>query len=261
MVIESIQCPHCGAPLKVGSAQALGVCAYCNSSFQISWGAEGAPPQLTSSGVKPETIQKVKQLLTDGLRPDAVRFYQSEAGVSLEEAEKAIAHLVEEIEWSAFAKVPLNKRGVIIVPLFLVLGSVGLVWGINRIAVGALLLGLSVAVVSVLMVLIVLANLRNLISTIRMARAESAEATVLKWAPIGMLKAGGAKRQVVRLLLEVRPHSRPSFQVETNDALLETLMPKLQVGVVVQILFNPKDHTKIYLHGPHVFEPLTPKEG
>jgi len=254
MVIESIQCPHCGAPLRIGPTQALGVCAYCNSSFRISWGAEGAPPQLAPSGIKPETIKKVKQLLADGLRPDAVRLYQNEAGVSPDEAESFIAHLVAKIEWSAYDKVPLNKRGVIMVPLFLVLGSVGLVWGINRIAVGTLLLGYPVAIVSALMVLLALGNLQHLITAVRMARAESADATVLKWAPIGMLKVGANKVQVVRLLLEVRPHRRSSFQVETNAALSESSMSKVQTGAAVQVKFNPQDPTKIFLSGTHAFE-------
>ena len=254
MVIESIQCPHCGAPHKVGSAQALGVCAYCNSSFRISWGAEGAPPQLAPSGVKPETIKKVKQLLTDGLRPDAVRLYQNEAGVSPEEAEQFIAHLLAKIEWSAYDKVPLNKRGEVLVPSFLVLGSVGLVWGINRIAVGALLLGYPVAIVSALMVLLALGNLQHLITAVRMARAESAEATVLKWAPIGMLKVGAEKVQVVRLLLEVRPHSRSSFQVETNAALSESSMAKVQTSAAVQVKCDPRDPAKILPIGTHAFE-------
>jgi len=252
--IESFNCPTCGAPLTVGSTQALGVCAYCNSSFRVSWGVEGAPPQLAPSGVKQETIKKVKQLLADGLRPDAVRLYQNEAGVSTEEAEQAIAHLVAKIEWSAFDKVPLNKRGVVLVPLFLALGSVGLVWGINRIAVGALLLGYPVVIVSALMVLLALGNLQHLITAVRMARAESAEATVLKWAPIGMLKVGKEKVQVVKLLMEVRPHNRASFQVETNAALSENSMSKVQTGAAVQVKFNPKDPAKIFLSGTHAFE-------
>lgn len=261
MVIESIQCPNCGAPLKVDPAQTLGVCAYCNSSFRVSWGVEGTPPQLAPSGVKPETIQKVKQLLTEGLREDAVRLYQNEAGVSPGDAEKTIAHLVEEIGISTLAKVSLNKRGNVLVPLFLVLGILGLVWAITRFAAGNLLLGFPVAIVSVLMVLLALVNLQHLLTAVRMARAESAEATVLKWAPIGTLKLGGEKFQVVRFLLEVRPRSRASFQVQTNATLILRSIDNVRPGVTVPVKCDPRDATKILPIGTYAFESSPAKKG
>ena len=43
MVVESVQCPQCGAPLQVTRATRETACAYCGSSVRITKGLSGHP--------------------------------------------------------------------------------------------------------------------------------------------------------------------------------------------------------------------------
>lgn len=102
MAMESLTCPNCGAPVPVKGDETITVCAHCNSSLritkddadhrlaQVADAARDAFPPAEDWARGAADIDRIKQLLTDGHKIEAIKVYREQTGVGLKEAKDAV---------------------------------------------------------------------------------------------------------------------------------------------------------------------------
>lgn len=76
------------------------------------------------------------------------------------------------------------------------------------------------------------------------AKGEPAEATVLEIWDTGMTVN---ENPVVGFLLEVRPSEAPAYQVKTKALISRLDIPRIQPGLIVPVVYDPKDHARVSL--------------
>jgi hypothetical protein len=239
MPAESLHCPNCAAPLLIQPGQTLALCAYCNSSIKITLPTSGQTEStLAVEQVSPATIVRVKQLLLDGQRAEAVRLYSAEGGGDLGEAEKAVSSLYSAMVVDALGGQPLTWLGWTWLALYVVLLAGAMVFALWRNAAGSPALGL---LVGGPIALFAGFNLwffgRNIPATLLLGFGQPAEAEILKAARIGDYKVRGltAPAQLVRLWLEVRPPGGAPQRVEMTRIVKSESVDRLQPGVVIAV--------------------------
>jgi hypothetical protein len=86
MALESMTCPSCGATVEFSSGTATTVCKFCHSALRLA-------PQVVTPSSPPRgavDVDRIKQLLRQGQREQALRLYMDQSGADLEVAEAAI---------------------------------------------------------------------------------------------------------------------------------------------------------------------------
>jgi hypothetical protein len=131
-VASQVPCPSCGAPLPVKPSQRHAICVFCNTSSLIHDAQGAAPPRLTAENVSKEDIERLKQLVLDGKRDEAIDLYAQKAGIARPEAEVIVNDLLLSEYGRLTRSLPINAFGFV-----LYFGLVGL--GIGLAVTGALL--------------------------------------------------------------------------------------------------------------------------
>jgi hypothetical protein len=72
----------------------------------------------------------------------------------------------------------------------------------------------------------------------------SAEATILRIWDTGVTVNDDP---VVGFLLDVRPVDQPAFRAETKIRISRVLIPQYQLGTIVPVRYDPKDHRRVSL--------------
>ncbi len=88
--VESVNCPHCGAPVKVATKQGLVTCQYCGSSLKVTLdGVVTRETEKVYAGHE-ALIPSIQQLLDRGRKIEAIKLYREQTGAGLKEAKEAV---------------------------------------------------------------------------------------------------------------------------------------------------------------------------
>jgi hypothetical protein len=247
MRIESLDCPNCGAPLPVTTAQTLAACVYCNSTIRIMPAGAGGTPAtaVRAAEIGPEVIDEVKRLLLTSQHFPAVEYYAKQAGVDQAVAEKA----VKAIEATIAYYPPLTVRGLIMLVALDVVFTAGLVgsgWLIYR---GQYLAGIGLLLVCAFLMLgNVLVLSRGLRGFLTAQRGQPAAAEIRKVWIISQHKAR-VPYELMRLLLEVRPAGRAPYTTEANCFVTAPSKPKFHVGRLIQVKYDMNEPRRVVVVG------------
>lgn len=134
VVVSMVACPNCGAPHSLAADRRILLCIYCNTSMRVDRAPGAAGTQLTAHPVSKEDVERIKQLLVDAKRGEAVALYARAASVPQEEAERAIDDVVVSSYFTVTGQLPLNAIGFSLYALLIVGGLGVAAFGATRAA-------------------------------------------------------------------------------------------------------------------------------
>jgi LSD1 subclass zinc finger protein len=252
MLIVKANCPHCGAPLSLVAGQQHVICAYCDVSSlvqtgQVAPGSPAAAPRLTAESVSPEDVRRIKQLIFEGKRPEAVALYAKAARVAPADAEVAVTQLFVPELLGLYRYMPINAVGCSIAVL-LIAGSTGAaVLGVmNRDAGGGyLVLAIAGALLALLLVRWLLPKVK---SGFVCAFGARGQARVVKRVVVHTFKEG---HLAALLLFEVHPAAggAPFYDEEAMLVRAESLH-KLTPGNVVRVRYDEPGRKRVFPDSP-----------
>jgi hypothetical protein len=116
MLVVKASCPHCAAPLALADGQRSVLCGYCDVSLTVQAASTpgAATTTLTKQAIAPAEIDKVKQLVLDGKRAEAIAHYAAIAGLSAKDAETAVNALTWPTIAQMIRQMPLNSFGFLL---------------------------------------------------------------------------------------------------------------------------------------------------
>jgi hypothetical protein len=229
---KSLNCPNCAAPLQVREQQTVALCVYCGSSIKID--ASGVAPQpIEQRTLTPEILGQVNQLLLNGRRAEALALYQQQAGVTGIEAREALDNLGTQLTRRTLGLQPITNLGIFIFAAFTIIGLGALIWGLTNSSWLIALLG------SGWLIWHWLIFLPATIMRWRYETGQVAPARVQKMVQLGDITVRGQPVSAVRLWLEVRPTSRPTFQMERNVILRQSSLEQLRSGSTIEVRCRP----------------------
>jgi hypothetical protein len=224
-------CPGCGAPHDVDPLRVI--CIYCNTSLRVE---RAAGVTLSAQPVRKEDIERVKQLLVDGKRQDAILLYMQIASVPREEAERAIADMVVSSFFELTARLPINAFGFLLYAarIFGGLGIAG--WATTR-AIDAPAWFVLVVLALGFAALSVVGFLRHLKSTLVNSFGAFGRARVLRRA---VLRSEEKKDEyLIAVMFEVAPEDGSApFRDQENLFVGGVSLQKLVPGNVVRVRFD-----------------------
>jgi hypothetical protein len=249
-MVETLDCPNCGAPLPAQAGQAaVWVCLYCDSLVRMAAEAGQAAPAVAGQ-VAPEVMAEVKQLLLSGRRAEAAERYQQLAGADAEAAEQAVAALVREVSAHTIRRQQLSLFGVVVVGLSLA----ALLAAVAAAATGALGAGWAL-LLALLPAAVLLVFGPGLAISLRYLLAPRARATVQKQTYIGQIQTRYGLIHAYRLLLEVSPRPLRSaaragrngepFRAEIMVPVREKSLRYLKTGTPLQVKYLPGDPASV----------------
>lgn len=253
MLIVRATCPNCGAPLSLVDGQRYVICAYCDLSLLVDLGTPASPTtptgpvQLSSAGVSTDDIRRVKQLIFEGKRPEAVRHYAAAASVSLAEAEAAVSALIVPELLVLYRQMPLNAVGFSILSLLIFAAAGGAAFGTLNSTEGLGYTALAL-VCGLLVVLLVRALAPKALSTLVASFGTRAQARVVKRIAVHTFPAG---HLAALLLFEVRPADggAPFFDEEPLLVRPES-WEKLAPGNVVWVRYDEPKRRRVFAESP-----------
>jgi uncharacterized Zn finger protein (UPF0148 family) len=242
LLVTSVSCPNCGAPLGLRDGQRHVLCGYCNSSLAVGAAPAGAaaasapaPVQLTSDRIAKEDIERVKQLVLDGKRDEAIAHYQRIASVPRQEAEAAVDQLALSSVWKLSRRAPINAFG-----FALFLGMIGL--GVGLAAWGASEVMESPGFALLVLFGVLLAGwhfvrlIPKAISSAVAAFGAEGRGRVIKCAA---LRPMGDKGMMLLVMFEVQPAGGDApFVDEEVIAVRTESVAKLEPGNIVPVRFD-----------------------
>jgi hypothetical protein len=111
-LLSMATCPNCGAPHEVAANRQSVICLFCNTSLRVDRPAGPmAVARLTAQTVAKDDIERIKQLLIDGKRNEAVAQYARVASVSVADAELAVDNLFLSAFGELSRHLPINALG------------------------------------------------------------------------------------------------------------------------------------------------------
>src|SRR5688572_28397879 len=113
-VLTLAQCPNCGAPVNVTPGAFHVICVYCNQSLSVAPGPGSRDAELSPEGVPPLEVARVKDLLLDGKRDEAILNYMRVAAIPRSEAEAAVEALAIESNLEFTRHLPLRPHGFVL---------------------------------------------------------------------------------------------------------------------------------------------------
>jgi len=253
MLIVKATCPNCGAPLSLTDGQRYVICAYCDLSLLVDLGPRtnpttpAEPVNLSAAGASADDIRRVKQLIFEGKRPEAVRHYAAAASLSLADAEAAVSSLIVPELLALYRQMPLNAVGFLSLSLLIFAAAGGAAFGCINGAEGfgyvvlALVCGLLVA-------LLVRTLAPKALSTLVDAFGTRGQARVVKRVTVHTFPQG---HHAVLLLFEVRPADggAPFFDEEPLLVRAES-WEKLAPGNVVWVRYDEPKRRRVFPESP-----------
>lgn len=118
-VLTLARCPNCGAPVNVPPAVPHVICVYCYESLAVAAGTPRA--SLKSEGLPPPEVARVKDLLLDGRRDEAIVHYMRLASITREQAEAAVDALAIGSFFQYTRHIPINAVGFVLHSVILML--------------------------------------------------------------------------------------------------------------------------------------------
>jgi uncharacterized Zn finger protein (UPF0148 family) len=239
-MMQSLNCPNCGAPLKPSPTQTCLVCLYCNATVRIE--AEAQPPSAEIDCTLDEAeMGEIKQLVLDGQKEAALELYAEKTGASSEDASQALKDLSEKLSLDLVRQQQLNTSGIVIVAGYATLTLVGLYLtvfgGVHwLISVVAMLYG----------AWMLYFYYPALASTLAFRKGKPAKAHVLKLAEIGRTRIGRQRVGVFKLLVEVQPEDgSPFYLAEMTLPVREQNVPRAQPGTIFRVKYLPGEPERV----------------
>ncbi|HEU4532817.1 MAG TPA: hypothetical protein VFS00_01820 [Polyangiaceae bacterium] len=236
-LVSMASCPNCGAPLSVEAGRRNVICIFCNTSLLVERPAAGAVvAQLRPQGVSKDDIERVKQLLVDGRRAEAVALYARAAGVPEEEAERAVENVFLSAYWTLVRHLPINAFGFLLHGVPIGAGAGLAAWAATE-APEAPAYFVLVALGGLLAAWQLVTLWRHLASTLVAAFGALGRARVLRRAVVREVK----ERQgfFIVVAFEVVPDDgSPAFIDQETLFVGEASLHKLAPGNVVRVRFD-----------------------
>ncbi len=250
--LSPITCPNCGAPHSLAADRRVVVCIYCNTSLLVgtttSTANNSAP--VTAQPVSKEDIERVKQLLIDGRRKEAVSLYASLASVTPAEAEEALGAVVVSSYFALTRAVPLNAIGFVAYGVFIAAGLGLAGWSALRGSSESPAWFVATAAGVVFAVTRAVNCARHLRSTLVHSFGALGRGRVMRRAVLRETKAPPSC--LVAVMFEVTPDDGSAPFVDQENLLVKTeSLQKLSPGNVVRVRFDAAR--------AHVF-PVSPME-
>jgi hypothetical protein len=237
---QSLNCPNCGAPLPAHVGQALAVCLYCNSAVRLQ---PEQPTAQVAATVDQAEMAEVKQLLLDGKPEQALERYQQASGLALDESRLAFDELSRRLSLGVVRGQQLTRAGILWVIAYALSAALSLgLWAARLIP---LWLGLLMMGYSAMMLLFYFPALR---ATLAFRQGKSAQARVVKLAPVGVTKFGRTRVHIFKLLVEVTPQDDgAAYPAEMLLPVREQNLPRAKPDTILRVKYLPHDpQTIIY---------------
>jgi hypothetical protein len=186
---DALNCPNCGAPLRPSLHSPLALCLYCGSSVRLQADESSSP--VVDATLDENELARLKQLLLDGGREEAVRLYVQMSGADETAARMAVSGLGRQISLDIIRSQNLTPYGAWMVTLWslLLLASLAAA-ALQRLH---LLVALALAAYAGFNMALFLPALRT---SLRYLRAPVAPAVTLKLSPVAW--RGWAAKRCIR---------------------------------------------------------------
>ena len=239
LVITSLHCPNCGAPIHPGPNQGLLICLYCNTSIRIQ--TQHDQPQATAEArLDPDMMAQVKQLLLAGKQDEALRLYQQRTGADPQEAASAVSNLGHQVSMDIVRGQALRPFGILFVVVIALVLVVSVAAGLLGRMHPALAIGL--AGFAALNLFFFAPGIR---ATIEFLGAKVAPATIVKLAPVGAATMRGRPIHTFKVLREVQPENGQPFQSELLVPVRSESLLRAQPGVVIWVKYLPDNPARM----------------
>lgn len=134
VLVSMSSCPNCGASISSRGESRYAICIFCNTSLTLSSapgsGAATSPaPSFTAQAIAREDVDRVKQLLVDGRRDEAIALYASLASVPREEAARAVENVFLSSYTEIVRHLPIGLFGVFFHLTWIALSAGVAAWG------------------------------------------------------------------------------------------------------------------------------------
>ncbi len=240
-MLESIDCPNCGAPLPADLKSGVTACLYCNSSIRVTLDDEQTNVTVEKT-LDEKELAEVKRLLLAGQRSAAVEHYRQSTGADEEEAAEIVDGIASQLTAYTARGQQLTGLGWVLVAAWSIL------------LVGAVVFGIT-GNIHPLLALVMIAfggiNLNYFIPSIRttlqFARAPIASAVTLKLAPIGVMPLRKENIHTFRAWLEVQPKDEPPFRAEMIIPVREANLSRAVPGTEIYVKYL-KDPVRLIFH-------------
>jgi uncharacterized Zn finger protein (UPF0148 family) len=248
---SSYSCPRCGAPLQLAAGQAFTICIYCNASIRVAAPVAGqvsAAPSLAVTDVPPEVAARVKELVADGQRAEAVRYYAEQAGITPAEASQAVERLAVSVIWKMTHNLPMNTVGISISLVLIAASLAVLAWSALRVVQGQIIWAIAVFLSLFTLLTVVRWFAPKAVSTLVASQGRLARATILRKAVIKPdLRDGGT---LLTLHMEVQPEAGSSFLDQETVLVRTTTVAKLEPGAVIRVRYSPQAPGRVFPVSP-----------
>jgi hypothetical protein len=245
---ESLNCPNCGAPLKITAQQNWAVCLYCNATLRLEPQSQpegtsdiaGRSPTLAST-LDDAEMGKVKQFLLDGQKESALELYSRRTGASEEDAREALTDLRQKLSLDVVRQQQLTTGGILIVGVYGLLTVVGMYMlfsgGIHwLISLAAMLYG----------AWMLYFYFPAVASTLAFRKGKPAKAQVLKLAEVGKTHIGRQRVRVFKLLVEIQPlDGSAPYPAEMLLPIREENTPRAQPGTSILVKYLPQQPERV----------------
>lgn len=253
MLIVKATCPHCGAPLSLRDGQRHVICAYCDHSLLVDQrplpavAAANASVGLSPEAASPDDIRRVKELIFEGRRAEAVSHYAKITGLTESEAEAAVSALMVPELSVIYRQLPLAAMGFVISALVISAFAAGAAYGVVNAGEGVGFVALAFGCLGLLGLFV-----RSLIPKVVSAWVSSfgarGRARVVKRTVIHTFDAG---HMATLLLFEVQPAGggAPFFDEEALLVRPESF-DKLAPGSVVWARYDEPNRRRVFPLSP-----------
>jgi hypothetical protein len=252
MIIARASCPHCAAPLALADGQRHALCGYCDASLQIATapGQDASAPAVTRRpDVPPAEVDRVKQLVLDGKRTEAIAHYGRVAGLAPAEATAA----VDQLMWPAIGQMirhmPLNAFGFALYGVLIGGFGAAAAWAITRGLAGAWWAWLIAAPAALLAARSLAAFAPKARSAWVAARGARGRARVVKRVVVRPTFVRGGSIVVVAFSVEPEAGGAP-FLDEEVLLLRDESIPKLDPGNVVPVRYDEPGRRRVFPISP-----------
>ncbi len=232
MHIVSARCPNCGAPLDLVEHQTHAICAYCSVSFRIDSPGESAG--ILADPLPAQEVDRVKALVLEGRRDEAIDHYARVATLARTDAERAVDQLAFWALMRKFRRLPINAFGI--ASTFGVVGGFGSLgaWSALR-ASGSTPWWALAAACAALVALQVRWLVPRLGPTLVSRFGADGRARVLRRAVLRPMRGG----TLALFAFEVQPvDGSAAFTVEEVLALGDASWARLEPGNVARVRFD-----------------------
>ncbi|MCB9133777.1 MAG: hypothetical protein H6636_00010 [Anaerolineales bacterium] len=241
--MHALNCPNCGAPLTDQSGQELWLCIYCHSLIRVA-ADETAPQPAVEKTVSEAEMAEIKKMLAEGKREAARVTYQQIAQVTPEEAEKVVETMFKEYAFGVVRRQQLNGIGIALAGLFVVAVVLSLgawVTGALHPAWAGIIAGFSA------LNLFVFSG--GIFTTIKYLGAPKAKATIQHYTQTGKVHLRGGAVYTYKVLLEVHPEGKASFQDTMIVPAREKNLAKIHQGAVIWVKYKPTQPGSLLFDG------------